>query len=750
MKEKFTVEGMNCAACSAAVEKAVKKLDGVAEANVNLLGKSMTVKFDENIINSQDIKKSVTEAGFTAFSSDKKNIQAQTPEKNHSKKLKAVKTRLALSVFFLVILMYISMGHMIGLPLPSFMQGAKNSVTFAFSQFLLTIPIVFLNKKYYTVGFKALVNKTPNMDSLIAISSSAALFYGIFSIFMIGYGLGHNNYDIVHKYMENLYFETAAMILTLISIGKFLEERSKGKTSDAIKKLIDLSPKTAVVIRNGKETEIPVEEIVVGDIIVVKPGGRIPVDGVIFEGSTAVDQSALTGESIPLEKATGDNVMSASINKTGFFKMKATRVGSNTTLAQIISLVEDASATKAPIAKLADRVSGVFVPIVISISLISAIAWLILGYTAEFSLSIGISVLVISCPCALGLATPVAIMVATGKSATKGILIKSAEALETAHSVNTVVLDKTGTVTEGKPSVTDIIPSSNIESDELIRIAASIEKLSEHPLAEAIVDYAYENKYVLAPAENFNAIPGKGITASISGKKYFAGNAAFLLENNISVDEAKGKTTSLSAQGKTPLLFASKNCLLGIIAVADTLKQTSAEAVKLLKNMGCEVIMLTGDNAATAEAIKSQVGIDKVISDVLPSQKEAEIRKLQEKGKKVAMVGDGINDSPALVRADVGIAIGAGSDIAIESAGIVLMKNDLRDVAEVIRYSKATIRNIKQNLFWAFIYNSLGIPLAAGVFYPLFGWTLNPMIGAAAMSLSSVFVVTNALRLYKK
>ncbi|PKM60993.1 MAG: heavy metal translocating P-type ATPase, partial [Firmicutes bacterium HGW-Firmicutes-21] len=531
-------------------------------------------------------------------------------------------------------------------------------------------------------------------------------------------------------------------------VGKYIEERSKGKTSDAVKKLMDLSPKTALVLRDDTETEISVDEIVPGDIIIVKPGGRIPVDGVITEGNAVVDQSALTGESIPLEKTIGDTLMSASINKTGSFRMRATKVGSDTTLAKIIALVEDASASKAPIAKLADKISAVFVPIVIIIALVSTAVWLVLGSSFEFALSIGISVLVISCPCALGLATPVAIMVATGRNATRGILIKSAEALEIAHSVDTVVLDKTGTVTEGLPSVTEVIPLNGVNSDELVRVAASIEKMSEHPLAQAIVKYAVEKSYVLSLTENFSAVPGRGVTADISGEKCFAGNAAYMADNNIDVTAVKNEVGRLSAEGKTPMYFASNDKLLGIIAVADTIRQTSIEAVRQLGDMGLDIVMLTGDNSATTEAIRKQLGINKVVSDVLPSEKESVIRSLQEDGKRVAMIGDGINDSPALVRADVGLAIGAGTDIAIESAGIVLMKNDLRDAAELFRYSKITIRNIKQNLFWAFFYNTLGIPLAAGVFYPLFGLTLNPMIGAAAMSVSSIFVVTNALRLY--
>ncbi len=756
MKKKFEVEGMTCSACSAAVEKAVRRLDGVSDASVNLLSKSMVVEYDDGAVDTEKIKEAVSKAGYSAevFENEKTqgegNAKASIKEDERGKNTTKTKKSLIASVILLIALMYISMGHMLGLPLPSLLQGAENAVIFAFLQFIITIPVLILNRKYYINGFRALLHRAPNMDSLIAIGTTAAVVYGVFAIFMIGYGLGHNQHETVHSYMESLYFETAAMIVTLVSVGKYIEERSKGKTSDAVKKLLDLSPKTATVLRNGLETEIPVDDIVAGDIIIIKPGGRIPVDGVITEGNAVVDQSALTGESVPLEKSVGDALMSASINKTGSFRMKATKVGADTTLAKIIALVEDAGATKAPIAKLADRVSGIFVPIVIAIAFISSVLWLVLGHTFEFSLSIGISVLVISCPCALGLATPVAIMVATGRNASKGILIKSAEALEIAHAIDTVVLDKTGTITEGKPSVTDIIPLGKIAEDRLAVIAASLEKQSEHPLAQAIVDYAVKNKYTLLPTESFVAIPGMGISAIISEKKYHAGNATLMREKNIDISAVEKTADKLSAEGKTPMFFAFGNELIGVVAVADTIKETSISAIQALKKMNLDIVMLTGDNAATAEAIRKQLDIDKVISDVLPSEKESVIRSIQEDGKKVAMVGDGINDSPALVRADVGIAIGAGTDIAIESAGIVLMKSDLQDAAELFRYSRETIKNIKQNLFWAFFYNTLGIPLAAGLFYPFLGWTLNPMIGAAAMSISSIFVVTNALRLYRK
>ena len=642
--------------------------------------------------------------------------------------------------------MYISMGHMFGAPLPNFLTGNENALSFALTQFLLTLPVVYVNRKYFQAGFKNLVKLHPNMDSLIAIGSSAALIYGVFAIYQIGIGLGYQDMETVHHYTMDLYFESSAMILALITLGKFLETKSKGKTSEAITKLLHLAPKTATVIRNGEEQEIPVEEVVVGDRIVIKPGQSIPVDGVIIEGSSSVDQSALTGESIPVEKNVGDKVIAASVNKMGSFHMEAQKVGDDTTLAQIIQLVEDANASKAPIAKLADKISGIFVPVVITIAVIATIVWLILGYPFEFALSIGIAVLVISCPCALGLATPVAIMVGTGKGAEYGILIKSAEALEVAHSVKTVVLDKTGTITEGKPKVTDIVPSEYISEQELLSVAASMEKPSEHPLADAIVAYAQEKKVSLLPTEHFTAVSGQGITASMNGTEYYAGNISFISQH-VDVENFEELSNAFADQGKTPLYFADSNHILGVIAVADVVKPTSAEAISQLKDMHIDVVMLTGDHKKTAQAIQKQLGIDRVVAEVLPQDKEREIRALQEGGHKVAMVGDGINDAPALARADVGIAIGAGTDIAIESADIVLMKNSLLDVVTAIRLSKATIRNIKENLFWAFFYNSIGIPLAAGVVFSLLGWKLNPMFGAAAMSLSSVCVVLNALRL---
>ena len=749
MKQKFQVTGMTCSACSATVERNVKKLEGVKEVTVNLLSNSMVVSYDEDKVNNQTIIDTVVKAGYQAALAQKNNqkktssIPAVSPVEQD---IKNMKFRLIVSFIFLIPLMYISMGHMFGAPLPNFLTGNENALSFALTQFLLTLPIVYVNRKYFQAGFKNLVKLHPNMDSLIAIGSSAALIYGVFAIYQIGIGLGYQDMETVHHYTMDLYFESSAMILALITLGKFLETKSKGKTSEAITKLLHLAPKTATVIRNGEEQEIPVEEVVVGDRIVIKPGQSIPVDGVIIEGSSSVDQSALTGESIPVEKNVGDKVIAASVNKMGSFHMEAQKVGDDTTLAQIIQLVEDANASKAPIAKLADKISGIFVPVVITIAVIATIVWLILGYPFEFALSIGIAVLVISCPCALGLATPVAIMVGTGKGAEYGILIKSAEALEVAHSVKTVVLDKTGTITEGKPKVTDIVPSEYISEQELLSVAASMEKPSEHPLADAIVAYAQEKKVSLLPTEHFKAVSGQGITASINGTEYYAGNISFISQY-VDVENFEELSNTFADQGKTPLYFADSNHILGVIAVADVVKPTSAEAISQLKDMHIDVVMLTGDHKKTAQAIQKQLGIDRVVAEVLPQDKEREIRALQEGGHKVAMVGDGINDAPALARADVGIAIGAGTDIAIESADIVLMKNSLLDVVTAIRLSKATIRNIKENLFWAFFYNSIGIRLAAGVFFSLLGWKLNPMFGAAAMSLSSVCVVLNALRL---
>ena len=748
MKEKFEITGMTCSACSARVEKAVSKLDGMRTVNVNLLTNSMTAEFDEAVLQSADVIHAVEQAGYGAFLHETASSAAQTkPVEPVQDALREMKRRLVISLIFTVPLFYISMGHMWNWPLPGFLMGHENALAFAFTQFLLLIPVVFVNFKYYRVGFKTLFHRAPNMDSLIALGSSAAILYGIFAIYKIGYGLGHGDMELVHQYSMDLYFESAGMILTLITLGKFFEARAKGKTSEAISKLMDLAPKTALVERGGKEQMVPVEDVQVGDIVIVKAGESIAVDGIVVEGRSSVDESALTGESIPVEKQPGDKVIGATINKMGYFKMKASKVGNDTALAQIIQLVDEASSSKAPIAKLADKVSGIFVPVVIVIAVAATIVWLLLGQSFEFALSIGISVLVISCPCALGLATPTAIMVGTGKGAENGILIKSAEALETAHSLQTVVLDKTGTITEGKPVVTDLIYTDSINQNQLLVISASLESKSEHPLAEAIVARAKEEQVSLKEVSDFEQIAGQGVAGTIDGMRYLAGNAKLMAAHGIAVSAVSAQAEALAEDGKTALYFADEEKLLGLIAVADVVKPTSAQAVAELQAMGIDAVMLTGDNARTAEAIRRQVGLSQVIAEVLPQDKERVVRQLQEKVRKVAMVGDGINDAPALARADVGIAIGAGTDVAIESADIVLMKSDLLDAVTAIQLSRAVIRNIKQNLFWAFFYNSIGIPLAAGVFFSVLGWKLSPMFGAAAMSLSSVCVVSNALRL---
>lgn len=745
--QKFNVTGMTCSACSTRVEKNVNKTDGVIEATVNLLTNSMTVKYDESVLNEENIIKVVEDAGYGASSADVRKAEAKKDTKADDKsELEEMKKRMIVSLIFVVPLFYISMGHMLNWPLPGIFHGWENALIFAFTQFLLCIPVVVVNHKYYRVGFKTLFKGSPNMDSLIAIGTSAAVAYGIFAIYKIGYGLGHNDIAMVEQFSMDLYFESAAVVLALITVGKFLETRAKGKTSDAIKKLIDLSPKTALVERNGIEEEIPVEDVVVGDIIIVKPGQSIPVDGTIVFGNSSIDEAMLTGESMPVEKKVGDKVIGASINKSGFFKFQAQKVGDDTTLSQIIKLVEEASSSKAPISKMADKISGVFVPVVIVIAVVATIVWLLLGATFEFALSIGIAVLVISCPCALGLATPTAIMVGTGKGAENGILIKSAESLEIAHHVQTVVMDKTGTITEGKPRVTDLT-TDGIGEVEMLRIAASAEKGSEHPLAEAIIEEAKNLNLDLYPVEDFQAIPGHGLRATVNNKIYYLGNLRLINEQGINIKDFEEKSTKFADEGKTPLYFADEENVLGIITVADTVKPTSQAAIKEFEAMGIEVVMLTGDNKKTAEAIRKQLGISRAIAEVLPQDKEREIRNIQEQGRKVAMIGDGINDAPALARADVGIAIGAGTDVAIESADIVLIRSDLLDAVTAVQLSKATIRNIKQNLFWAFVYNTIGIPLAAGVFYGILGWKLNPMFAGAAMSLSSVSVVSNALRL---
>lgn len=747
-KEQFDITGMTCSACSARVEKSVAKLHGIQEVSVNLLKNSMVASYDETVLGMNEIVEAVEKAGYGAIPRKKENKSKKNAvDETAKKEYEAMKQRLCISLLFGILLFYISMGHMMGWPLPSILTGMENAIIFAFTQFLLLLPIVFVNFRYYKTGFKTLFHGAPNMDSLIAIGSSAAILYGIYAIYKIGYGFGHNDMQMVHEFMMDLYFESAGMILALITLGKFFEARAKGKTSDAITKLINLAPKVATTIRNGIELQVPVEEIEYGDILVVKAGETIPVDGEIVEGNASIDESALTGESIPVEKKADDKVIGATINKSGYFKMKATKVGDDTTLAQIVRLVDDATSSKAPIAKMADKVSGIFVPIVITIAVLAVIIWLIAGQSFEFALSIGISVLVISCPCALGLATPTAIMVGTGKGATNGILLKSAEALETAHNIDTVILDKTGTITLGKPIVTNIVCANGMAEREVLQIAASLEKLSEHPLAEAIISEADKKGMEYLKVSEFSQIPGQGISGIVNGSRCLAGNARLLQSNGISNEILQKVGDEMAENGKTPLFFAKDNKLIGIIGVADVVKATSRQAIEELENMGIETIMLTGDNIKTATAIQKQVGVKRIVAEVLPQDKEREVRKLQGFGKKVAMVGDGINDAPALARADVGIAIGAGTDIAIESADIVLMKSDLLDVVTAIQLSKSVIRNIKQNLFWAFFYNSIGIPIAAGVFYLSFGIKLSPMIGAFAMSFSSIFVVTNALRL---
>ena len=762
MKEKFDVTGMTCSACASRVEKCVSKLEGVEEVTVNLLTNSMQVKYDENVLEEQGIIDAVVHAGYGAsparessgFAGGSKGTavgQAQRQQGENGKNpvqehLEYMKKRTFWSFVFLIPLMYVSMGHMIGAPLPGFLHGTVNAVAFAMTQFLLCLPVLYINRGYFTKGFSTLLHGAPNMDTLIAVGSAASLVYGIFAIYRMGYGLGVQDMELVERYLHDLYFESAVMILALINIGKYLEARSKGKTSQAIEKLMDMAPKTAFVERDGMVLEIPAEEILPGDVLQVKPGSSVPADGVILEGSTSVDQAAITGESIPVQKNPGDSVIAATMNKAGFFRMKATKVGKDTTFAQIIRLVEDASASKAPIAKMADKIAGVFVPVVMAIALITGIAWVIAGAEFEFALSCAISVLVISCPCALGLATPVAIMVGTGKGAENGILIKSGEALEVTHNIQSVVLDKTGTITQGTPEVTDI-QAFGVSDQELLQIAGALEKKSEHPLAEAVLEKAKEEDLMLPEVQEFQAVPGKGIQGKIQGIQYYAGNLKFMEERQIDTSKVEKQVERLAEEGKTPLIFATEEQVLGILAAADLVKPTSAQAIRELKKLGIQVIMLTGDNERTAKAIQKQLDLDTVIAEVLPQDKEREVAKLQAEGKTVAMVGDGVNDAPALARADVGIAIGAGTDVAIESADIVLMKNDLLDVVTAVGLSKAVIRNIRENLFWAFFYNACGIPLAAGLLYPVFGLKLSPMFGAAAMSLSSLFVVSNALRL---
>lgn len=737
MVENFNVTGMSCAACSAHVEKSVGALCGVSNVAVNLLQNSMKVEFDENETSVEEIISAVESGGYGATVKGEQKRKDKTDEKNG---VNDMKRRIIVSVIFLVPLMYISMGHMIGLPFLSVFDRTENAVAFALTQFLLTLPVIGVNFKYFTNGFRMLFKRAPNMDSLIAIGSAASEIYGIAALYIIAHASAVGDGELTHAMMMNLYFESAVMILTLITLGKFLEARAKGKTSEAIEKLVKLMPDTAITERGGKELTVKVSEIAPGETVIVKAGSAIPLDGIIIEGSAAVDESAITGESIPAEKHVGDTVTGATVSKSGYFKMKVTKTGSDTTLAKIISLVEEASSSKAPISRLADKIAGIFVPIVIGIALVTFAIWMIASREFAMSLNMAISVLVISCPCALGLATPTAIMVGTGRGANMGVLIKSAESLETLHHVDTIVFDKTGTITEGKPAVTDIIPSG-VTKEELLTVAGAAEAKSEHPLSVAVRERCVGMG--LPEADNFEQLEGRGLRCTVNGITVLAGNARLMRENGIEPDE----DSRIAAEGKTQLYFASGGKYIGSIAVADRLKENSADTIKELKKMSIRAIMITGDNETTAKAVAKNAGIDEVIAGVLPADKDMQIRRLQQGGSCVAMVGDGINDAPALVRADVGIAIGAGTDVAIESADIVLMHNDVMDVIRAVKLSQAVIRNIKQNLFWAFFYNVAGIPIAAGVLFPAFGIALSPMIGAFAMSCSSVFVVTNALRL---
>ncbi len=824
MKEKYCVTGMTCSACSSHVEKAVNKLQGVEHASVNLLTESMEVVYDEAALKAEDIVSAVEKAGYGASlvntkagqgsshraetdggyagAASNKNSGRDALQRKSAEEEKAMRWRLGISVFFLLPLMYVAMYHMyndwFGLPIPKpvhlYLHGNANAMTFALTQFVLVLPILYVNRKFFAVGFKTLLHLSPNMDSLIALGASAAVGYGIFAMYRISYGLGHDNMALVEQYSHDLYFESAGMILTLITVGKYLEGRSKGKTGEAIRKLMDLSPKVAILVNaDGNEYEVPTEEVRIGDIFVVKPGSLVPVDGMVLEGTSSIDEAAITGESVPVEKQVGDRVVSATVNKAGYLKCRADRVGEDTTLSQIIKLVEEASASKAPIAQLADKVAGVFVPVVIGIALVTLVVWLLAGAGGEFAISTAIAVLVISCPCALGLATPVAIMVGTGVGAGNGILIKSGEALQQARDVDTVVLDKTGTITAGKLKVLEVsVCVSEMSVSTFVGIAAALEKKSEHPLAEAVVDYAEKSKFVLPPIRDFRAVFGKGVEGILDadvepqpliptepgaigviskdktandvdmqeaarnwrdagakrGTRYLVGNRSFLEENGIVIADVFAKGIDrLAEEGMTPLLVAEEGRFLGVIGVADEIKSTSQTAIRKFREMGIHVVMLTGDNKKTAEAVRKRLDIETVVAEVLPQDKEKEIRRLQQAGHKVAMIGDGVNDAPALAAADVGMAIGAGTDVAMESADVVLMKSDLRDAVTAVRLSRAVIRNIKQNLFWAFFYNIIGIPLAAGLWYPIFEVKLNPMFGAAAMSLSSIFVVTNALRL---
>lgn len=745
-KQLLDITGMSCSACSSRIEKVVNKMQGVEQMSVNLLKNNAHVTFDESVVDEKAIIARIEKLGFGARV-HAANVAAPVPQQDTAaQEMEEMRQRLIGSLLFAGLVFYQHMGRMWGWPLPSFILGQENELINALLQMLWCIPVLFIDRKYFIHGVRNLLSGAPNMDSLIAVGSGASFIYGLYSVFGMAYAFGHNRLDLLPGFADALYFEASAVILALVTVGKFMEARAKSHTSDAIKALMNLTPKTALVERHGLQGEIPVEEVVTGDVLIVKSGASVPVDGKIIEGSAALDESALTGESLPGDKTIGDKVIGGTINRSGYFKMEATAIGADTALAKIIALVDEATSSKAPIAKLADKVSGYFVPAVIGIAVLAAVVWLALGASWHFALTIAISVLVISCPCALGLATPTAIMVGTGRGAKSGILIKSATALETAHKIDTVILDKTGTITAGKPVVTDILPIK-ITENELLAFAAGLEKLSEHPLGEAIVAAAEAKQLVLPEAGNYKQIPGQGVTAELAGAECAAGNLKLLEALNVDVSSLMERYDKLAAQGKTPLYFVRAGELLGCIAVADTVKPTSREAIGKLQAMGLRVLMVTGDNQATAEAIRAQVGVDEAVAQVLPQDKEAVIRKLQQEGHIVAMVGDGINDAPALARADIGIAIGAGTDIAIEAADMVLIKSDLLDVAKAICLSRSVMTNIKENLFWAFIYNAVGIPFAAGVFYTAFGWLLNPLIAAAAMSCSSVSVVTNALRL---
>ena len=745
-KQLLDITGMSCSACSSRIEKVVNRMQGVEQMSVNLLKNNAHVTFDESVVDEKAIIARIEKLGFGARV-HAANVAAPVPQQDTAtQEMEEMRQRLIGSLIFAGLVFYQHMGRMWGWPLPGFILGQENELINALLQMLWCIPVLFIDRKYFIHGVRNLLSGAPNMDSLIAVGSGASFIYGLYSVFGMAYAFGHNRLDLLPGFADALYFEASAVILALVTVGKFMEARAKSHTSDAIKALMNLTPKTALVERHGLQGEVPVEEVVTGDVLIVKSGTSVPVDGTIIEGSAALDESALTGESLPVDKTIGDKVIGGTINRSGYFKMEATAIGADTALAKIIALVDEATSSKAPIAKLADKVSGYFVPAVISIAVIAAAIWLTLGASWHFALTIAISVLVISCPCALGLATPTAIMVGTGRGAKSGILIKSATALETAHKIDTVILDKTGTITAGKPVVTDILPVK-VTENELLAFAAGLEKLSEHPLGEAIVAAAEAKQLALPEAGNYKQIPGQGVTAELAGAECAAGNLKLLQELQVDASVLMAQHEKLASQGKTPLYFVRAGELLGCIAVADTVKPTSKEAIAKLQAMGLRVLMVTGDNRATAEAIRAQVGVDEAVAQVLPQDKEAVVRKLQQEGHIVAMVGDGINDAPALARADVGIAIGAGTDIAIEAADMVLIKSDLLDVAKAIRLSRSVMTNIKENLFWAFIYNAVGIPFAAGVFYTAFGWLLNPLIAAAAMSCSSVSVVTNALRL---